>query len=41
VVVHFKERGQWKSQQTGSLPDGSKVVGNYQVAITDNGNTHT
>ena len=39
-TVIFKKDGKWMSESTGSNPDGSKIVGNAVVNISDDGNTH-
>lgn len=40
TCVISKDGGQWRSQCTGSLADGSPTTGDYRLTITDGGDTH-
>ena len=39
-TIIYKKDGKWMSTSTGSNPDGSKIVGNAVINISDDGKTH-
>lgn len=39
-TIIFRKDGKWMSKSTGSNPDGSEIVGNSVINISDDGKTH-